>query len=431
MRTRRIDWDGADPVALAADLRSAPPRPREIAPQVAAIVDRVREGGEDALCELAERHDGVRVPALAIDPERIRELAAGAPEDLRVALGAAAANVRAVAQAQVGGEPVLVEPGQGQRVRVSEVPVRSAAIYVPGGRAPYPSTVLMGVIAARAAGVERVVVASPPTGEGVPDPAVLVAAEIAGADLVHPLGGAHAIAALAHGTESIEPVDVIAGPGGPWVQEAKLAVSREVGIDGYAGPSELLALSDGSAPAEWIALDLCAQAEHGADGMIAAVAWGEERLDRLVSALDPLAREPSVFDAEVALIAAPGADAALALAEAIAPEHLQLCCADAERLAERVRTAGCVLTGPYGATAFGDYAAGSNHVLPTGGSGRFSGPLGPATFRRRISVVGMSRGAAVELGSVVETIAAAEGFPLHGRSALARAGADAAPNGGG
>jgi histidinol dehydrogenase len=205
------------------------------------------------------------------------------------------------------------------------------------------------------------------------------------------------------------------------VQEATLAVSRHVGIDSYAGPSELVGVADPGAPLEWMALDICAQAEHGADGLLTAIVVGEDTAERLEVEVSERADAPTVSDAPFVIVTAPDAAAAVELADALAPEHLQICCEGAEALAGSVRRAGCVFLGPYGATAFGDYAAGSNHVLPTGGAGRFTGPLGPGTFRRRISVVEMDRAAAVELGPVVAEIANAEGFEVHGASALARA----------
>jgi histidinol dehydrogenase len=228
----------------------------------------------------------------------------------------------------------------------------------------------------------------------------------------------------------VAPVDVIAGPGSPWVQEAKLAASRVVGVDGYAGPSELLVLFDRAAPAEPLALDLCAQAEHGPDSVLVAVAAGggagelAERAQRLA------AERPSCTDALLVAIEAPDAERALALSEAYAPEHLQIACEGAERLAERVRTAGCVFVGAAGATAFGDYVAGSNHVLPTGGAGRFTGPLGPASFRRRISRVEIPEEPG-PLADAVAAIARAEGFPVHGESALARRRGGVEPPSGG
>ena len=214
---------------------------------------------------------------------------------------------------------------------------------------------------------------------------------------------------------------MIAGPGGPWVQEAKLQCSRVVGIDGYAGPSELVVICDAAAPVDWIALDVCAQAEHGDDGLLVVICTDRSLLERIGDAIGRLAAaRESVADATVELIWAERTGTAVELAEALAPEHLELLTADARDLTGAVTTAGCVFVGERSATAFGDYAAGSNHVLPTGGAGRFTGPLGPANFRRRISRVELDADSAAALGGAVDVIARAEGFPVHGESALAR-----------
>jgi histidinol dehydrogenase len=430
MRVERIDWNGDEAAALAGRLREAAAPSAHVAEAVTAAIAAVRADGDRALLELGERFDGVRPGRLEHgSPELARARAALDPE-LAAALELAAANIRQVAEAAGRPEERTVELPQGQRVTLAEIPVGAAAIYAPAGRAPYPSSVLMGVIPARVAGVERVVVASPPGPVGEPDPVVLAAAAIAGADALYAIGGAQGIAALAWGSESVAPVDVIAGPGSPWVQEAKLAASRVVGVDGYAGPSELLVLFDRAAPAEPLALDLCAQAEHGPDSVLVAVAAGggagelAERAQRLA------AERPSCTDALLVAIEAPDAERALALSEAYAPEHLQIACEGAERLAERVRTAGCVFVGAAGATAFGDYVAGSNHVLPTGGAGRFTGPLGPASFRRRISRVEIPEEPG-PLADAVAAIARAEGFPVHGESALARRRGGVEPPSGG
>ncbi len=264
-------------------------------------------------------------------------------------------------------------------------------------------------------------VASPPGADGTPHPAVLAAAALAGADAVLAAGGAHAVAALAHGTETIDPVDVIAGPGGPWVQEAKLQVSRVVGIDGYAGPSELMVICDGSSDPGWIALDLCAQAEHGSDSPLVVACTDGAALTAIGEAVERLAAErESVHDAALELVEVPDTGAAAELALRYAPEHLEIDCEGAAEIAASVPTAGCIFEGRSGAAAFGDYAAGSNHTLPTGGAGRFTGPLGPGTFRRRTSRVRMAGGSPAELAGAVETIARAEGFPVHGESARAR-----------
>ena len=405
---------------LAPALRAAAAEDPGIAAAVAETIAAVREGGDAALAELGLRFDGVAADPLRVPREELERALAEVPPTLRDALELAAANVRSVAESQPPAEAVVDLP-QGQRVGISEVPVGSAGIYAPGGRAPYPSSVIMGVVPARVAGVGRVAVASPPGESGVPADAILAAAAIAGADEVYAVGGAQAIAALAHGTETVRPVDVIAGPGSPWVQEAKLQCSRAVGVDSYAGPSEIVVLCDSTAPAEWVALDVCAQAEHGDDGLLAVVSDDPAALERIGAELEGLAAgRPSVADAAVTLVEVPDLDAAIELAEALAPEHLEIACEDAEALAARITTAGCVFVGAASATAYGDYAAGSNHVLPTGGAGRFAGPLGPATFRRRISRVVVPASSAEDLAPAVDEIATAEGFPVHGESALVR-----------
>lgn len=418
-RARLESQDAGAVATLAERLRAEVPAPAGIASAVAETISLVRSGGDAALADLGRRFDGVAPERIRVDPAEIERAVTGLTPELRDALETAIANVRAVAEAQGATESVTELPA-GQRVEMSEVAVRAAGIYVPGGRAPYPSTVVMGVVPARVAGVERVVVASPPGEGGLPDDAILAAASLTGADEVLALGGAQAIAALAHGTESVRPVDVIAGPGSPWVQEAKLQCSRVVGIDGYAGPSELLVLCDGSAPVDWVALDLCAQAEHGDDGILVAASADPGLLDRIGAAVTALAADrPSVHDARVTLVETTSPEAGAELAQALAPEHLELACADAERIAAGLTTPGCIFVGTTSATAFGDYAAGSNHVLPTGGAGRFTGPLGPSTFRRRISRVEIG-GADGRLAHAVDAIARAEGFPVHGESALVR-----------
>jgi histidinol dehydrogenase len=249
----------------------------------------------------------------------------------------------------------------------------------------------------------------------------LAAAAVCGVDEVYAMGGAQAIFALADGTETIEPVDVIAGPGNRWVQEAKRAVFGKVGIDTLAGPSELMLVAGHDSDPRAAALDLCAQAEHGADGLLVLAAVEEAVLDTIGAEVERVAAEgQTVTDAPLASVQVDDLGDAVALSEALAPEHLQLMSEDAAALADHVTTAGAVFIGPASATAFGDYAAGSNHILPTGGAGRYSGPLGPQTFRRRIANVTLPGPAAAELAPHVEALARAEGFPVHAESARAR-----------
>ncbi len=420
MRARRFEWEGA--AETAAAVRSWVAETVSLV-DVATIEREVVDGGDAAVLYLTERLDATdRAPsALRVDPAGATTALAALDPDLRAAMEVAAANVRAVAEAQLASEPTRVELPQGQTVSVREVAVGAAGIYAPGGRAAYPSSVLMCAIPARVAGVERIALASPPGADGRVHPLVLAAAALCGVEEIYAMGGAQAIFALARGTETIAPVDVVAGPGNAWVREAKRAVAGRVGIDSLAGPSELMLIAGHDTDAEWAALDLCAQAEHGADSPLLAVAVEEHVLEALAAATESAAAaRPSVTDAPLALVQVPDLSDAADLANAFAPEHLELFEEDAVLLAERIVTAGCVFAGRYGATAFGDYVAGSNHVLPTGGAGRFSGPLGPGTFRRHIATVDLSAEAAAALAPHADVLAQAEGFPVHGESAMIR-----------
>ena len=423
MRIERYEWAGDDPGGLAREIRALQPGLREVGEQVAEIIVEVRSGGDRAVADIEARVGSGRIePGEIRQPEDALRSASGRVDpELIAALETAAGNIRAVAEAQLADEREVVLE-QGQSVALREVPVGAAAIYAPGGAAAYPSTVLMGCIPAKVAEVERVAVATPPGGGERPVPdVILAAAAIAGADEVYAIGGAQAIAALAIGTEQIAPVDVVAGPGNRFVQEAKRQLVGEVGIDGIAGPSELMVIAGDTANADWIGLDLCAQAEHGPDGLLVAAAVETVILDRVEESAERLASEHAIAeDAPLALVAVPDTAAGVTLANAIAPEHLEILTEDAGALAGGVRTAGCVFIGERAATAYGDYAAGSNHVLPTGGAGRFQGPLGPGVFRRRISTVGVPQDAARSLAPTVATLARAEGFPLHAESVEAR-----------
>jgi histidinol dehydrogenase len=239
---------------------------------------------------------------------------------------------------------------------------------------------------------------------------------------VYLMGGAQAVAALAYGTETVAAVDVVVGPGSPFVQEAKRQLVGVVGIDGIEGPSELVVVADGGADPEVVTLDLAAQAEHGDDSLVALVSTSSELLDDVTRRAPEIsAARPTVCDAPLAVVHVPDLDAAVALANAIAPEHLELACEQPERLAASVRTSGCVFLGYAGGAAFGDYAAGSNHVLPTGGAARFAGPLGATRFRRRQALVSLPPAAARNLAPFVGSVARAEGYVVHAESAEARA----------
>jgi histidinol dehydrogenase len=424
MRVERIEWDGADAAAMARRLRALTPGLSDVSTEVAAVIARIREGGDAALRELAESFGEEPGDSLRVDPEAIAAAPGLLEPPVREALRLAAGNVEAVARAELEAiaGPTTVDLEQGHTVEVRTEPVAAAGVYAPGGRAAYPSSVLMACVPARVAGVSRLAVASPPGASGRPRAPVLAACSIAGVDEVYAVGGAQAIAALALGTETVPAVDVIVGPGNRYVAEAKRQLSGVVGIDGIAGPSELVVVAHSTANPDWVALDLCAQAEHGEDSPLVVISPDAALLDRVEELVAELAADrPSVAEAPLALVSAPGLELALSLADAYAPEHLELAFSGADQALARGRVAGCVFVGAGGATAFGDYVAGSNHVLPTGGAARFGGPLSPRAFMRRASVVSIPAAAAEALAPHVSAIAGAEGFPVHAESATARA----------
>lgn len=421
MRVERFEW--GDARAVKNSIRHWATGVR-LPPDVESIAVDVLKDGDDAVLALTARLDATEQPpdSLRVAREEGEVALAGLTPDLRKSLELAAANIRAVALAQLEDTGQEVDLPQGQKVTLRDIPVRAAGIYAPGGRAAYPSTVLMCCIPAQVAGVERVAIASPPGPDGRMHPLVLAAATLCEVDEIYAMGGAQAIFALAYGTETIDRVDVVAGPGNAWVREAKRSVAGETGIDSLAGPSELMLIAGIDTNPEWAAFDICAQAEHGDNGPLIAVSIDGAVLDGIAAATERLAAEhPAMEEAPLALVQVPTISDAIDLANAFAPEHLELFDKDAELLAARVTTAGCVFVGPYSATAFGDYVAGSNHVLPTGGAGRFSGPLGPNVFRRKIATVEVPPEAAAKLAPHVDRIARAEGFPVHGESAMIRA----------
>jgi histidinol dehydrogenase len=391
---------------------------------VSDIIEAVRIRGDEAVLEFTERFDHAELgpEQLRVDANELESSIGVLEPDVLAGLRTAIANVKAVAKSQVRYEPVTVELAEGHTVEVVEHPVRRAAVYVPGGRAPYPSTVVMGAIPARVAGVTEIAVCAPPGPGGRAHPVILAACVLCEVTEVYRMGGAQAIAALAFGTESVEAVDVIVGPGNPYVQEAKRQLVGKVGIDGIAGPSELVVVASVGADPELIALDLMAQAEHGEDSPVYCISPDSSLLDEVTEILGRLwPKRPSVANAEVQLFDAADAAGALARAEEIAPEHLELVGEEAEALADRVRNAGCLFVGRGAATAFGDYVAGSNHVLPTGGAARFQSALSPATFRRRMARVSLPAGAATRLAPAGAALARAEGFPVHAESMERRA----------
>ncbi len=416
MRVERLRLE--DPAVTVGQVRGLIPAGESVAGAVAGIVEDVRDRGDEAVREYTDRFDAPG-QSMRVGPDELGAALSSLDEGVRRGLETAISNVAEVANAGVGEDREVALP-QGHRVLLREVAVRSAAVYVPGGAAPYPSTVIMGVVTARSAGVEEVVVCTPP----VVSPVLLGTCALCGIGTVYRIGGAQAVAALAYGTESVGAVDVIVGPGNLYVQEAKRLVSGQVGIDGFAGPSDLLVIFDADdlGSLRLIALDLLAQAEHGADSLVLAVSDDPGLLNRLEDELTALAElRPRGDSAACVLVEADSLEAALAFSDAYAPEHLELVGPGAEALAPRVRCAGAVFVGWPGATAFGDYVAGSNHVLPTGGSARFASSLSPRHFRRRMAEIRIPAAAVAALAQSGAPIAMAEGFPVHAESMLARA----------
>ena len=421
MRAERLELGSRAPAKeLVAEIRGLAPPPADVGETVAEIVEDVRRRGDAAVAEWTRRFDGDRVtPAYATEGE-LRDQLEALDAEIRAGLELAIENVRATAEAEPD-EGVKADLAAGQQVELRELPVGRVGIYVPAGRAAYPSTVVMCSIPARVAGVEEVIVMTAP-GDEEAYRVILATCELCGVEDVYLAGGAQAIAALAYGTETIEPVDIIVGPGNAYVQEAKRQVFGTVGIDGIAGPSELVVIADERADARLVALDLAAQSEHGPETLLVAMSPSDRLLDDVESEAARLSAErPSVSEAPLAIVRTAGLEDAVELANAIAPEHLELAVSEPNRLAPLVRSAGCVFHGRNGGAAFGDYVAGSNHVLPTGGAARFAGPLGARTFRRRQALVSLPDGAVQQLAPYVGKIARAEGFPVHGESAEARA----------
>lgn len=395
---------------------------------VRAIVERVRRGGDRALLAYTARFDGVRLSAarLRVPAAELHSAAASLPRPALAALCLAARRIRAFHRRQRQRSWRLRDRTGlvlGQRV----TPLRRVGVYVPGGKAAYPSSVLMNVIPARVAGVEDVIMASPAGSEGY-NPAVLAAAHIAGVTAVYRIGGAQAVAALAYGTETVPRVDKIVGPGNAYVQAAKKLVYGQVDIDATAGPSEVLVIADDSASAEHVAADLLAQAEHGSGDECALLltpsaalaAAVRDAIQRQMPRLPRATAIAKVLRRRGALVVVRDLDEAVALAEEVAPEHLELMVRGAPRLARRIRNAGAIFIGRYAPVPLGDYVAGPNHVLPTGGSARFFSPLGVYDFVKRTSIVSAGKHGLRQLAPAIETLARLEQYDAHAAAVRCR-----------
>ncbi|MDO5648509.1 histidinol dehydrogenase [Paracoccus sp. (in: a-proteobacteria)] len=396
---------------------------------VAGIIADVRDRGDAALCELTARFD-----RLDLTPETLRfsddqiatEIARVTAED-RAALELAADRIRAYHARQMPDDAQWTDE-QGATLGWRWTPVSAAGLYVPGGQAAYPSSVLMNAIPARVAGVERLVICVPTPG-GVVNPLVLLAAQLAGVDEIYRVGGAQAIAALAYGTDTIAPVDKITGPGNAYVAAAKRQVFGRVGIDMIAGPSEVLVIADADQNPDWIAWDLLAQAEHDADAQSILITTDPALAQAVAASVDRIL--PTLERADIAgaswrdygtIITVDHLDQAAALSNRIAPEHLELCVADPEGLAQKCTHAGAIFLGAYTPEAVGDYVSGPNHVLPTARSARFSSGLSVMDFLKRTTLARLTPGALAAIGPAAVQLAASEGLQAHGASVQARLG---------
>jgi len=397
----------------------------QVASTVSGILADVRARGDAAVLEHTrrlDRHPAASMAELEIPAARLRAAYEGLPAGVRAALEEAAARIRRYHERQ-RGESWRYEEEDGTLLGQQVTALERVGLYAPGGRAAYPSSVLMNAIPAKVAGVGELIMTSPAPG-GELNEAVLAAAALAGVDRFFAIGGAQAVGALAYGTETIPRVDKIVGPGNAYVAEAKRQVYGQVDIDMIAGPSEILVVSDGKTDPEWVAMDLFSQAEHGPDSQALLITWAEgyaravqAAIERLLPGMERRAIIAESLAERGALITVRDVDEAMALANRIAPEHLELSVENPLELLSRVRHAGAVFLGRHTAEALGDYCAGPNHVLPTSGTARFSSPLGVYDFQKRTSLILCPPAAADRLGRVAARLARAEGLPAHALSA--------------
>ena len=392
--------------------------------RTAQIISRVRAEGDVALRALAAELDGAKLDSLEVPRDLWRRALEELQPPLRRALERAAGNIERAQRAFLP-KAIEVETEPGIRVGRRPDPLRRVGIYAPGGRATYPSSLLMAAVPARVAGVPEVIVCSPPSKSGVPSSVVLAAAELSTVDRLFAVGGAGAVAAMAYGTASVPRVDRIVGPGNAYVAEAKMQLSGEVGIDLPAGPSELLTIADSSAEARVIAREMLAQAEHDPDASVVTLAIGSDSAKKIEAALfealgDSSRRETAqALEAKGAVLSAASLEQALDFAADFAPEHLLLAIAQAESALARVRNAGAVFVGQTSSVAFGDYMTGANHVLPTGGMSRVYSGLSVVDFMRFTSYQSVDRAAAGRLADDVGLLAESERLPAHAAAARA------------
>ncbi|WP_163542483.1 histidinol dehydrogenase [Occultella kanbiaonis] len=425
----------------AAELRAVLPRAEvdiEVATQrVAPILARVRTEGAPALADYAEQFDGVRPASLRVPPEALTAALESLAADVRVALTESIRRARLGHEAQLP-TPRTTEFGPGARVHQRWVPVQRVGLYAPGGLAPLPSSVVMNVVAAQVAGVASLALASPPQKDhdGLPDPTILAACALLGVDEVYAVGGAQAIGMFAYGVrsdrpeDSCEAVDVVTGPGNIYVAAAKRAVLGVVGIDAEAGTTEIAVLADSGADPRFVAADLISQAEHDpaaasllvTDSPALAAAVAEEIETRAAAAKHSARIRTALSGPQSGVVLVDDVDHGIEVVNAYAAEHLEIQTADAAADAERIRNAGAIFVGPYSPVPLGDYIAGSNHVLPTGGTARYASGLGVQVYLKSVQVIDYDEAGLKEVTDDLIALAAAEDLPAHGEAARVRRG---------
>ena len=417
------DFEAAFTTMLNAKREDSP----DVDAIVAVIIADVRARGDEAVLELTEKFDRIKLTpdTMRVTADEVEEAASQVAPDVRAALELAATRITAYHSRQMPEDAEWTDEA-GATLGWRWTPLSAAGLYVPGGLASYPSSVLMNAIPAKVAGVQRLAI-TVPTPDGILNPAVLLAAKLAGVDEIYRIGGAQAIAALAYGTETIAPVDKITGPGNAFVAAAKRRVFGKVGIDMIAGPSEILVIADGDNDPDWIALDLLSQAEHdeSAQSLLIATdaAFGQAVADAVDKRLETLERR-AIAGASWrdfgGIITVPDLATAAALSDRIAPEHLELCVADPVALSKDITHAGAIFLGQWTPEAIGDYIGGPNHVLPTARSARFSSGLSVMDFVKRTTLAQMTPASLRAIGPGAEALAKSEGLEAHGLSVTAR-----------
>ena len=421
MMLKQIDFRGKN-----GDINTLIPPSTEIdelpIESVRDIINQVRNSGDEALRNLTKKFDGFQLEDLRVDEKTIEKAYGSVSKEFKDALNASAEAIVRYQSAQLGQNKVIQD--NGLTIETFQKPVASAGCYVPGGLASYPSTLLMTALVAKVAGVKRIAVTVPPASEKGISIETLAAAFVAKVDDLHPIGGAQAIAALAYGTESVKPVDVIVGPGNVYVSLAKQEVTGKVGIPAsFAGPSEIMVLADSTAPPKFVAVDLAVQAEHGPGGKSWLVTTDENFASEVINELGILVAQSSRGENIKATLETGGYcalvedfDSAVEIIDAVAPEHLQIMTNNPEEVAKKVSNAGAIFCGNWSPASLGDYLAGPSHVLPTAGSARFSGALTVTDFMRDIHIVTSSETALKRIGPHVVNFAKAEGLESHADS---------------